>query len=244
MLRARDLCVERYGREVLRDISLAVARGTVGAVIGPPRSGKSTLLRALAALVLPTRGTIALGDTLLETSTVEGVRRWQQHIGMAFQNDALFDDATVFDNVALPLRHRGLAPGRVTELVEARLADVGLLDARAKTPDMLSGGMRKRVGVARATVHTPALGLFDDPIAGLDPLSGSRILELIVRLTREHHMAAVVVSHDLDVLLPVAARVTVLVAGECAFDGEPAELATSTRADVRQFVTGSDVGPL
>ena len=140
----------------------------------------------------------------------EALAAWQRRIGMSFQNDALFDAMTVHDNVAFPLRRRRLPPDEIRARVRARLAEVGLAEAADSLPSEISGGMRKRAGIARATVIDPELGLFDDPIAGLDPVTGGLILDLIVGLTASLGMATVIISNDLPVLLPVCQRVVML----------------------------------
>jgi phospholipid/cholesterol/gamma-HCH transport system ATP-binding protein len=235
----------RFGRRVvLAGVSLRLVRRQILGLIGPPESGKSTLLKAIASLVRPASGRIRFGDQCVDELDTEHRRAWQRRIGMAFQNDALFDALTVFDNVAFPLRRRGLAETEVSERVTRRLDEVGLTGARDSVPSSISGGMRKRVGIARATVTEPEIGLFDEPIAGLDPVSSSRILDLIVRLTELLGMATVIVSNDLPVLLPICDRVAMLHGGSVVYDGDPAGLAQSRTPAVVQFATGADEGPL
>ena len=245
MIEIQGVGVRHRGVEVLRDVTIDLpGRGLTG-IIGPPRCGKTTLLRAIAALEPLTTGRIRAFGLQGAPASDDGRRRWQAQIGMAFQNDALFDALSVFENVALPLRRRDVPEDDLREMVRRRLRQVGLEEAAQKMPRELSGGMRKRLGIARATVHEPRLGLFDDPVAGLDPLSASRIMDHIVALTGRHGgMAALVVSNDLPVLLPHCARVVMLFRGEVVYDDAPAALRDVASPLVRQFVTGSDEGPL
>jgi len=238
------LHVRIAGRAVLRDVSLSLTGAEIVGLIGPPESGKSVLLKAMAGLVSVAAGEVRADGALVPFDDEAALLNWRRRIGMAFQNDALFDSLSVFDNVAFPLRRRSVAEEEVGRRVRQRLDDVGLLDAEDKLPGEISGGMRKRVGIARAAVIDPEVGLFDDPISGLDPVSSSRILDLIVGLTESLGSATMVVSNDLPVLLPIVHRVVMLNAGEVVYDGPVDGLARSPRAEVVQFATGADEGPL
>lgn len=244
VLTATDLVLHFGSVRALNGVSIHLMPGEILGLIGPPAAGKTTLLKTLAGLLLPTAGTLVAANVHLETADENSRARFQRRIGMAFQNDALFDAKSVYDNVAFPLRRRRLDEAQVHRRVMGQLGDVGLEDAAQQLPTELSGGMRKRVGIARASVIEPEIGLFDDPIAGLDPVTGGRILELIVRRTKELGMATVVVSNDLPVLLPVCKRVVMLLAGRVIYDGAPAGLIESSEPAVVQFATGADEGPL
>lgn len=239
MILVRQLSVVLDHTTILDDIDLGVRPGEIVGLIGPPESGKTVLLKAIAGL-LPAQGeTWWHGEALTDAP-----QRWRARIGFAFQNDALFDALSVFENVAFPLRRRGVPESEVDARVRGRLADVGLAQAAAKPPHAISGGMRKRVGIARASIIEPAIGLFDDPVAGLDPVTATQILELIARLTRSLNMATLVVSNDLDLLFPRCHRVVMLHAGRVVYDGLPAEARAALDPLVVQFVTGADAGPL
>jgi phospholipid/cholesterol/gamma-HCH transport system ATP-binding protein len=242
VIEGRDLIVDVDGRRVLDGVSLVVRPREILGLIGPPEAGKTMLLKTLAGLLRPTSGQLLLGGAPVDLAG--DLRPLRLRIGMAFQNDALFDSLSLFDNVAFPLRRRRVPEPEVRARVSARLADVGLEAAADKLPADVSGGMRKRVGIARATVIEPAIGLFDDPVAGLDPLTGGRILELVVAMTRSLGMATVVVTNDLPVLLPICARVVMMRSGRIVYEGAPDGLTTAADAAVRQFATGSDSGPL
>ncbi len=230
MIDVRGLGLRRQGRWLLRDVSVSFKGGQIVGLLGPPEAGKSMLLKALAGL------------QPFESGHIDGIAR--QRVGFAFQNNALFDDLDVFDNVALPLRYQQVAPPALRERVLARLRDVELEGAAHNFPKELSGGMQKRLGVARATIAGPQLGLFDEPTAGLDPQTTARILRLLRQLTDQLQMATLVVSQDLPALLPLCDRVLFLHRGRALFFAPPRELATSTDQVVRQFVEGATEGPL
>jgi len=239
-----DISVAYDGVPALRRVSLTLGRGMILGLIGPPGSGKTTLLKVLAGLVELQHGSLHLDGERIDQLAQAERARWQQRVGMAFQNNALFDRLSVFDNVAFPLRRRGLDEETVAGAALLRLEQVGLIEARAKLPSELSGGMQKRLAIARATVHDPEIGLFDEPIAGLDPASAAQILDLIASLAARTAMAAVIATHDLKELLPICNRVVMLFEGRLAYEGTPAEIARSRQPEVAQFVTGSDEGPL
>jgi phospholipid/cholesterol/gamma-HCH transport system ATP-binding protein len=173
-----------------------------------------------------------------------GLSTLRQRMGMLFQNNALFDFMTVADNIAFPLRQRGAAETDVRERVHERLASVGLSGFEERLPARLSGGQKKRVGVARATVAAAEIVLYDEPAAGLDPVTSQRIFDLLRAEQRAAGTTVVMVSSDLDRLLPVTDRIGVLLDGKLAFNGTVEAARTSTDEAVKQFVTGSPDGPL
>ena len=232
------------GRTCLDDVSFTIEAGEMLLVIGPPEGGKTILLRALAGLVPMRHGALSCGGEPIDLQDADRLAAWQRRVGVAFQNDALFDASTTFENVAFPLEQRGITGDQQRQKVQRRLEEVGLWEARDKLPSELSGGMRKRCGIARAVVIEPDVGLFDDPTAGLDPLSSARVLDLLVELRRELALHTVVISNDLDVALPIASKVLMLHKGVALFSGTPEQLRASDEPHVRQFVRGSDEGPL
>jgi phospholipid/cholesterol/gamma-HCH transport system ATP-binding protein len=232
------------GRTVLDDVGFSLEAGEMLLVIGPPEGGKTTLVRALAGLTPMRRGTLTCDDELVDLADPHALAAWQRRVGVAFQNDALFDASTTYENVAFPLQQRGVPEAEQRQKVQRRLEEVGLWQARDKLPAELSGGMRKRCGIARAVVIEPDVGLFDDPTAGLDPLSSARVLDLLVELRRDLDLHTIVVSNELDVALPITTKVLMLHKGKALFAGTPRELEASQEAHVRQFVRGADEGPL
>jgi phospholipid/cholesterol/gamma-HCH transport system ATP-binding protein len=239
----RDLCVG-FARPVLRHIDLQIPRGCLYGLIGPGASGKSVLLKCLAGLLRPQSGQVwVLGRDVTQLDEV-GLSALRQRMGMLFQNNALFDFMTVAENIGFPLRQRGAGEGQIRERVGERLACVGLSGFEDRLPSRLSGGQKKRVGVARATVAAAEVVLYDEPAAGLDPVTSQRIFDLLRAEQRAAGATVVMVSSDLDRLLPVTDRIGVLLDGKLAFDGSVEAARNSDNEAVRQFVTGSPDGPL
>jgi len=231
-------------RPALREISLTFKPGERCGLIGPPESGKTVLLKVIAGLIEPAAGQVVAGEMTLSHGDDLRLADWQRNVGMAFQNDALFDSMSVFDNVAFPLRRRNVDESEIETRVMARLEDVGLSDAAQKYPGDISGGMRKRVGIARATIAQPGIGLFDEPTAGLDPLTSEQTLDLIVEQSKRLDAPTIIVSNDLAVLFPVCERVVMLHDGDVVFDGTVDEISVCEIPVVKQFLLGSDTGPL
>jgi phospholipid/cholesterol/gamma-HCH transport system ATP-binding protein len=232
-------------RSILRNVTLEVPEGCLYGLIGPGASGKSVVLKMITALMKPDRGTVQIGDDLLTGASELGLEQIRKRIGMVFQNNALFDHLTVFENVAFPLR-RLYAPAEdeVRERVAERLERVSLPGFEQRMPASLSGGQKKRVGVARATVTRAPVVLYDEPAAGLDPVTSQKIFDLLRAEQRASGSTAVMVSSDLDRLLTVTDRVGMMFRGELIFDGTTDEARSSTEPRVRQFVHGLTEGPL
>jgi phospholipid/cholesterol/gamma-HCH transport system ATP-binding protein len=238
-----DLSVA-FARPVLRHISLEIPRGCLYGLIGPGASGKSVLLKCLAGLLRPQHGEVrVLGEDVTKLDEI-GLSALRQRMGMLFQNNALFDFMTVAENIGFPLRQRGVGAAQIHERVAERLACVGLSGFEERLPSRLSGGQKKRVGVARATVTAAEVVLYDEPAAGLDPVTSQRIFDLLRAEQRAARATVVMVSSDLDRLLPVTDRIGVLLDGKLAFDGSVAAARESENEAVRQFVSGSPDGPL
>jgi phospholipid/cholesterol/gamma-HCH transport system ATP-binding protein len=230
---------------VLRDVSLEVPPGCLYGLIGPGASGKSVLLKILAGLVKPERGGVIVDRqdiTQVSELTLQQVRL---KIGMLFQNNALFDHMTVADNIAFPLRRLySLPEDEIAARVSERLRCVSLPGFEGRMPAGLSGGQKKRVGVARATVTRAPIVLYDEPAAGLDPVTSQKIFELLREEQRASNATVLMVSSDLDRLLTVTDRVGMLYRGELIFDGTTQEAQQSQEPRVRQFVHGLTEGPL
>lgn len=233
-----------FSRPVLRGINLQIPRGCLYGLIGPGASGKSVVLKSLAGLVRAASGQVrVLGQDVMQLDEI-GLAAVRRRMGMLFQNNALFDFMTVAENVGFPLRQRGVPEAEIRARVSERLARVGLSGFEGRLPARLSGGQKKRVGVARATALSAEVLLYDEPAAGLDPVTSQRIFDLL-RAEQQHSGATVVmVSSDLDRLLPVTDRIGVLLEGKLVFDGSVADAKVSRNEAVRQFVTGSPDGPL
>jgi phospholipid/cholesterol/gamma-HCH transport system ATP-binding protein len=228
------------GVPVLRGLDLEIARGTTATVMGGSGSGKTVLLRLIAGLIKPDRGrirTLGVDTTVLREEALLPLRR---RMGFVFQGAALFDSLSVYENVAYPLReHATLPEAEVADRVHRLLARVGLRDVDAKLPAELSGGMRKRVGIARALVLEPELVLYDEPTAGLDPTNARLITELVESLKAEGATeTAMVVTHDLEFARAVSDLMAVLIDGRIAQIGTVEAILHSTQAEVQAFLAG------
>ena len=230
---------------VVRGVSLEVPEGCLYGLIGPGASGKSVVLKLIVGLLRPDSGDITLaGEEVTRLSELD-LQKLRAKVGMLFQNNALFDYMTVADNIAFPLRRLFSLPDHeVLERVAERLDRVALRGFEARMPAGLSGGQKKRVGVARATVIRAPVVLYDEPAAGLDPVTSQKIFELLRAEQRETGATVIMVSSDLDRLLTVTDRVGMMYRGELIFDGSTAEAQASTEPRVRQFVHGLTEGPL
>ena len=231
-----------FQRPVLHDVSLRVATAETLAIVGESGTGKSTMLRLILALQQPDRGLVRVMGEDLRRTTTASLRALRTHIGMVFQGGALFDSLTTFENVAFGLReHRELSEAEIRSRVLETLALVDLDPelVAALLPGALSGGMRKRVAIARAVAPRPALMLYDEPTAGLDPLTSETVTLLMQRLQRDLHVTSVVVSHDVRAMLRIADRIALLHDGEFAFLGTADALRTSTEPYTQSFLAAA-----
>jgi len=230
---------------VLRDVTLEVPRGCLYGLIGPGAAGKSVALKLLAGLLKPDRGAVLVDGEEITTLPEIQLQAVRAKIGMLFQNNALFDHMTVAENIAFPLRRLYALPeDEIASRVGERLACVSLPGFESRMPSGLSGGQKKRVGVARATVARAGIVLYDEPAAGLDPVTSQKIFELLRDEQRAANATVVMVSSDLDRLLTVTDRVGMLYRGELIFDGTTEEARAAREPRVRQFVHGLTEGPL
>ncbi len=239
LLEVRDLVQKIGGQEILRGVSIEVHEGETLVLLGKSGGGKSVFLRHLIGLMHPISGSIVFEGreiTSLSEREMEPVRR---KIGMLFQDGALFDSMDVFDNVAFPLRERGeKSPSVVSEKVAQALTMVNMTGHEHKMPVNLSGGMRKRVALARAIISPPDVILYDEPTAGLDPIVSDSINRLIRHLQRQLHVTSLVVTHDMVSCYHIADRVALLNEGRIYFLGTPAELRETKDPVIRDFVDG------
>ena len=239
MIRVENITKTHLGRPVLQDISLEVPDGSNLGLIGPGGSGKTVLLKIICGLIKPDSGSVTIGDTDVQSLKETELAELRQDLGMLFQNYALFDFMTVAENIAFPLRQEGeVDEETISARVEELLAEIGLPTAANKYPNELSGGMKKRVSYARAVIKTPPILFYDDPTAGLDPVTSSKIFMLLRQMQREYGTTSVTVSHDIGGIKDICDRFAMLERGELVFYGTRADIENTDIKIVRQFWDG------
>ncbi|TMP91203.1 MAG: ATP-binding cassette domain-containing protein, partial [Verrucomicrobia bacterium] len=236
--------VRRFGdRTVLNDISFNVHRGETLVIMGGSGCGKSTLLRHMIGSMKPTSGSVKIFGEEIATMKEREIGRVRQRFGMLFQSGALLASLTVGENVALPLfQHTEKSPDEIEEIVKQKLQMVGLTGFEDLKPAEISGGMKKRVGLARALALDPELLFSDEPTSGLDPIMTAVVDQLTLKLAHGSHMTAVVVSHDMTSAFRIATRMIMLGHGSIVAQGTPEEIRTSTNPEVHQFINGEADG--
>lgn len=245
MIEVRDV-VKIFGdRVVLDHISFEAPRKSVTAIIGASGGGKSTLLKSMIGAFKPDSGEIIIDGKNIAPMSEAELKTTRKRMGMLFQNVALFGDLTVGENVALPIReHTELDDMVVQIMVKMKLDQVGLSDFESLYPREISGGMQKRVGIARAIALDPKIVFFDEPTSGLDPVMSGVINKLIIDLTRLLGITSIVVTHSMEGALKVGDRIVLLYGGKIYFTGTPKELEESTDPLVQQFFHGAAEGPI
>jgi len=238
--------VRKFGdRVVINDISFNVHRGETLVIMGSSGCGKSTLLRHMIGSMKPTSGSVKLFGEQITTMSEREIARVRTRFGMLFQSGALLASLTVGENVALPLlQHTDKSPDEIEEIVKQKLQMVGLTGFEDLKPDEISGGMKKRVGLARALALDPELLFSDEPTSGLDPIMTAVVDQLTLKLTRGSHMTAVVVSHDMTSAFRIATRMIMLGGDGIVAQGTPDEIRTSPNPEVHQFINGEADGPI
>ncbi len=237
-IQIRDIRKRLDHTDVLRGVSLTVQPQEIFVIMGPSGTGKSVLLKHLIGLVRPDAGEILVLGMPVHTLDDTRLDVLRKRIGVVFQSGALFDSLTVFENVAFPLRrHRRVDEATIKEAVRVRLSLVDLVGKEDLMPAVLSGGMRKRVGIARALALNPEIIFYDEPTAGLDPPTARAVDALIQRLRIYLGMTSVVVTHDLDSAFGIADRIAVLSGGMLQTVGTPQEILADTRPEIRRFLT-------
>jgi phospholipid/cholesterol/gamma-HCH transport system ATP-binding protein len=229
------------GRVVLNGITLTVDRGETLAVLGRSGTGKSVLLRLIIGLEIPDSGSICVHGSNIAGLSIDRMSEIRKRMGFLFQQSALYDSLTVGENVAFPLEHHrsDLSASERGDRVRQLLAEVGLEDASRKMPSDISGGMQKRVGLARALALEPEILLLDEPTAGLDPISSGEIDDLVLKLQRERQMASIVVTHDLHSARTIANRLALLDKGDVVIEGRFEDLEQSEIGFVKEFLKQS-----
>ncbi len=236
-------CIDLYkafdGRLVLGGLNLTIPSGQITTVIGRSGEGKSVFLKHLVGLLTPDSGRILVDGTDVVAAGKRTLKRIKDLFGIVFQGGALFDSISILDNVAFPLRHKTKLPEKeIVARAEEMLGLVGLEEHRDKFPSEISGGQAKRVALARALVTHPKIILFDEPLAGLDPITKNTILDLIRELHDRYKFTGVVVSHHIQDMFSLAERVAMLHNGRIIISGTPEEVGRSRDPDVRFFLSG------
>jgi phospholipid/cholesterol/gamma-HCH transport system ATP-binding protein len=241
----RNLGYAINGRAIFEGLDVAIPRGRVTAIMGPSGTGKTTLLRLITGQLRADSGSIEVAGQDMRTLKRAGLYQLRRRMGMLFQNGALLTDLSVFENVAFPLReHTDLPYSLIRPLVLTKLQAVGLRGAAELMPGELSGGMSRRVALARAIVMDPEILIYDEPFVGLDPISMGVIVRLIRRLNDTLNLTSIVVSHDVEEISTVADQVFLLSGGKVVAKGTPQDLRNYPSEIVRQFVGGLADGPV
>jgi phospholipid/cholesterol/gamma-HCH transport system ATP-binding protein len=245
MLKLENVTKAFDGQVVLNKLNLDITTGKITSIIGPSGEGKSVLLKHMIGLLKPDSGVVIVDGEVISAMRGSVLNQAREKFGMLFQNAALFDSMTVFENVAFPLEEKTrLSQAEIRERVLEALAHVGLKGVDKKYPDMLSGGMKKRVGLARALLLNPKIILFDEPTTGLDPIICRAIHQLIKDTHRRFGYTAVIVSHEIPEIFDISDHVAMLYKGQILEKGTAKDIQRSTHPVVRQFISGSLEGPI
>jgi phospholipid/cholesterol/gamma-HCH transport system ATP-binding protein len=232
-------------KTVLDHVSLKIRSQERLVILGQSGSGKSTILRLILGILMPDDGSVFFKQFEITRLPRRKLQRIRRHIGMVYQYSALLSSRTVRDNVALPLEElTDKSREEIDKTVDEKLELVGMKDSKNLMPSELSGGMKKRVSLARALVLEPELILFDEPVAGLDPVMASVIDELVINLSEKSKVTCVVVTHEMDSAFRIATRMAMLYHGKIIEEGTPEEMKKSRNPVVSQFLTGSTEGPI
>jgi len=245
MIEIKNLYKSFNGTPVLQGVELKIKTGQSMAIIGRSGCGKSVLLKHILGLIRPDEGSVIIDGEDLEGMKYDEIAEIRKKFGILFQSAALFDSMTVGENIALPLEKRySLTPGEIKDRVEETLEMVGLPGSAELKPSELSGGMKKRAGLARAIVYRPQYILYDEPTTGLDPVMAANINQLIVDLNSKLDITSVVVTHDIVSANFVADEIVMLHYGKILVSGTPEEINSTVHPTVRQFIDGSVDGPI
>lgn len=244
MIRLEEVYKAFNANHVLIGTSFIVKKGESRVVIGGSGSGKSVILKHIVGIMKPDRGRVLIEDLDIATLKEHDLYEVRKKFGMLFQMAALFDSMSVWENVGFVLARNGLKTAEVKEIAIEKLKLVGLVNVENLMPSELSGGMKKRVGLARAIAHEPEILLYDEPTTGLDPITADAINDLIVDLRERLQVTSVAITHDMHSSYKIADSISMLYQGKIIVTGTPDEIRNTDNAAVRQFITGSAVGPI
>lgn len=245
LVKVEGMSFYRKNNCIFKDINIAIPRGKITAIMGSSGIGKTTLLKLIAAQLKPDAGRILVDETNIHSLNTLQLYKLRRRMGMLFQSGALFTDLNVFDNVAFPLReHTRLPECIIKRIVLMKLEAVGLRGAHQMQPNQLSGGMARRISLARAIALEPELMMFDEPFAGQDPISMGILVTLISKLTKAFNLTTIVVSHDVDEIMSIADYCYVISEQRVVAHDTPKSLKKANNPYVRQFLAGHSDGPL
>ncbi|HEY5776235.1 MAG TPA: ABC transporter ATP-binding protein [Xanthomonadales bacterium] len=245
IIRIRNVSFRREDKVILDDVSMDIQRGSIVAIMGPSGVGKTTILRLISGQLRPLSGSIEVNGKEVSALSRRELYESRKDIGVLLQNGALFTDLTVFENIATPLReHTKLSEEAITERVMAKLESVGLTGTENLMPHSLSGGMARRVALARAVILNPKIVLFDEPMTGLDPIARSTVSSLIRTTNDELGLTSVIVTHNVEQMKKLVDYCYILAAGKLIAEGTPEELTHSKDPAVDQFMNGRIEGPI
>lgn len=232
-------------RKILKGLNLSVKKGETMVVLGPSGTGKSVSLKHITGLLDPDEGECFIFGESMSKANARQKERLRAKLGVLFQSGALINWLSVYENVALPLReHRGVSEDEIHRLVMEKLVWLDLVPAKDTLPSDISGGMKKRVGLARALTSRPEIVLYDEPTSGLDPVMSNVINDLVIRMQKELGLTSVVVTHDMQSAYRIADRISFLYEGIVLFCGTPAEIQKSPHPVIQQFIHGRTEGPM
>jgi len=245
LIEIRDLHFKRGDRVIYKNISMDIPRGKITVIMGPSGTGKTTLLRLIGGQLRPQSGTVIVDGDNIPTLSTDKLFQVRKKMGMLFQSGALFSTLSVFENVAFPLReHTHLSNEIIRNIVLMKLQAVGLRGARDLMPSELSGGMARRVALARAIALDPLMIMYDEPFAGQDPISMGVLVELINQLNKTLGLTSIIVSHDVQEAISIADQIFIIADGTVIAAGSPDEVLKDPTATVQQFMKGLPDGPV
>lgn len=239
MIQLKNIFKTFRNQEVLKGVNLEIPKGKITVILGTSGQGKTVLLKHLIGFYRPDKGQVIVEGTDISSLSETELNKFRRRFGMLFQEGALFDSLTVSQNVAFPLReHTSLSEGEIKKRVRELLGHVGLEGAGDKMPSELSGGMRKRVGLARAIALQPEIILYDEPTTGLDPLMTRAINQLILDMEKKFGVTSVIISHDIESAFSIANKISMLHEGKIIEEGSPEAFRASRHPFVKEFLTG------
>ncbi len=245
MIQLKGVKKQFSGREILRGVDIHVRKGETMVFLGGSGTGKSVTLKHIVGLLDPDEGHVFIDGEEMSFAPLKVKARLRSRLGLLFQSGALINWLTVYENVALPLReHRNTEKHLIDKIVLEKLDWLGLLPAKDLLPSDISGGMKKRVGVARALTMNPEVLLYDEPTSGLDPVMSQVLNELVVKLQKELQVTQVIVTHDMNSAYYIADRITFLYQGRVLYVGSPDEIRNSENGIIQQFINGKTTGPM